>query len=146
MAEQPPSPQQQRWLVVERPRISAAAVLLLILIFMNAISLFAAISYWSRVQDLKDEISLLRSEIRTLAGQIEVLNEHVKIYRSIDKLIELYVKQMVIKTYKELFPEMSEEEIEKLLESVISEETEKATEEEVSKTQEQGGMKVVVKG
>ena len=69
-----------------------------------------------------------------------------QIYRSIDKLIELYVKQMVIKTYKELFPEMSEEEIEKLLESVISEETEKATEEEVSKTQEQGGMKVVVKG
>ena len=115
---EPSSPQpvhSERYVIAERPRISASAVLLLVLIIMNAVSIFAAMSYWARVQELQNEVSLLRSELKNLASQLSVLNEHMKRYRAIDELIELYIKQLVIKTYKELFPSLSEEELKKLL-------------------------------
>jgi len=115
---EPSSPQPhstERYVIAERPRISASAVLLLVLIIMNAVSIFAAMSYWARVQELQNEVSLLRSELKNLASQLSVLNEHMKRYRHIDELIELYIKQLVIKTYKELFPSLSEEELKKLL-------------------------------
>jgi len=121
---EPSSPQpvhSERYVIAERPRISASAVLLLVLIIMNAVSIFAAMSYWARVQELQNEVSLLRSELKNLASQLSVLNEHMKRYRHIDELIELYIKQLVIKTYKELFPGMSEEELRKLLEEEVEE-------------------------
>jgi len=120
----------ERYVIAERPRISASAILLLILIIMNAVSIFAAMSYWSRVQQLEHEVNLLRSEIRGLAKEIDVLNENIKHYKKIDELVELYIKQMVLKTYKELFPELSEEELRQLLEeSIVKEEKEEVSNE-----------------
>jgi len=119
--------QQKDYVVAERPRLSAAAVLLLILILMNAISIFAAMSYWSRLQSLSNEVKTLQAQLRALAKDIEILNENIKHYKKIDQLVQLYIQQMVLKTYKELFPEMSEEELKELLKEMISESTKKTS-------------------
>jgi len=122
---------QQEFVVAERPRLSAAAILLLILIVMNAVSIFAAMSYWSRVQQLQNQLNLLRIDVKALASELEELNENMKHYRRIDELVQLYIQQLVIKTYKELFPELSIEDIEKLVSGKTVEEEEKIVKETV---------------
>ena len=109
--------EKEDFVVAERPRISAAAVLLMILIFMNAVSIFGMMSYWARVQQLENEIGALRAEVKSLSKELSILNENIKHYKRIDELVQLYVQQMVIKMYKELFPELSPEQIKELIES-----------------------------
>jgi len=115
---------QKQFAIVERPRLSAAAILLLILIIMNAIAIFAAMSYWSRVQQLQNQLNALRTDIRALTKELETLNENMKHYRRIDELVQLYIQQMILKTYRELFPELTPEDLEKLI-STIEEKEEK---------------------
>jgi len=126
---------KEEFVIVERPRLSAAAILLMILILMQAIAIFAMMSYWARLQNLYHDVTLLRSEIRELRTQIEELNENMRHYRHIDELLQLYIQSLVLKAYKELLPGMSEEDIKKLMEELISE-RERAINETVSETEE----------
>ena len=135
-----PSSDKEEFVIVERPRLSAAAILLVILIVMQAIAIFAMMTYWSRLQQLMNDITLLRSEIKQLRTQIEVLNDNMRHYRHIDELLQLYIQSLVLKAYKELLPGLSEEELKELIEEKIS------SEETTTNTTASESEEVVIKG
>jgi predicted PurR-regulated permease PerM len=106
-------PSHEDYVVVER-RVSATAVLLVMLMIMVFLNVTISIYYWQQLQELNSNIKILTERIRSLQRDIRDLSEALESYRAINALIELQMRSIVIKMLREMG--FSEEEIVRLLE------------------------------
>lgn len=77
----------EEYVVVSRR--SPVPILLVILVIMNAISVFVSVSYMSRVSQLEREIEGLRSEIKILRVTTAELSDSVK---PVSAAMDVYIR------------------------------------------------------
>jgi len=110
------SDQQEHWVATERTRLSASAILLIFLMIMVLLQSFIIFQMYQQMTSLQNQLTVLNAQLKVLSPQIQQMNQR---YGRIDALVNLYIQQMVLRMYKEMFPSMSEEELRKLLENLI---------------------------
>jgi predicted PurR-regulated permease PerM len=92
---------QQEYVVAER-RVSATAVLLVMLMVMVFLSVAINFYYWSQIQELNNNIRLLTVQLKSLQSDIKELNQGMESYRAVNALIELQMRSMVVKMLRDM--------------------------------------------
>ena len=106
--------QQQEYVVVER-KTSATSYLVLMLMIMIFVSLMMQFYYYNSIRDLQQQITYLNNNIRILDRDLRDVSEGLSRYKEIDQMLNLYLKITLLKVYKEMFPELSEQQLMQLL-------------------------------
>lgn len=107
---------QEHWVATERTRLSASAILLIFLMIMVLLQSFIIFQMYQQMSSLQNQLTVLNAQLKILSPQIQQMNQR---YGRIDALVNLYIQQMVLRMYREMFPNMSEEELRRLLEYLI---------------------------
>jgi predicted PurR-regulated permease PerM len=92
---------QQEYVVAEK-RVSATAVLLVMLMVMVFLSVAINFYYWQQVQELNTNIKLLTQQLRSMQRDIQDLSKGLESYRAVNALVELQVRSMVIKMLRDM--------------------------------------------
>jgi len=79
---------------------SPTAILLLLLIIMNAISVFTAVTYYQKVADLEKQISTLTIQINVLSRNVYELQQS---YKPVTVAFDYYVKIMMARIIAEMY-------------------------------------------
>jgi predicted PurR-regulated permease PerM len=103
----------EEYVVVER-RVSATAVLLVMLMVMVFLSVAINFYYWQQIQEINSNLKLLTQQLKSLQRDIQDLSKGLESYRAINALLELQIRSMVIKMLKDMG--LSDEEIMKFME------------------------------
>lgn len=111
-------PQSRDYVVVEKPKLSAAAILLIFLMFMQLLTMVFISQHYSSVKDLSSVVKELKSQLALLRKDVYELNKKMDRYKRVDALIELYIQQMTFRLYKEMFPNLTLQDFEKLIEKM----------------------------
>jgi predicted PurR-regulated permease PerM len=101
------------YVVVER-RVSATAVILVMLMVMVFMSTAISFYYWQQLQELNTNIKMLTQQLKSLQRDVQDLSKGLESYRAINALIEVQMRSMVIKMLKEMG--FSDAEIQRILE------------------------------
>jgi predicted PurR-regulated permease PerM len=104
---------QQEYVVAER-RVSATAVLLVMLMVMVFLSVAINFYYWQQVQELNTNLKLLTQQLKGLQRDVQELSSGLDSYRAVNALIELQMRSMVIKMLRDMG--FSDAEIQQLIE------------------------------
>ena len=112
--------QNRDYVVVEKPKLSAAAILLIFLMFMQFLTMIFVAQHYNSVKDLATAVKELKSQLALLRRDVSELNKKMDRYKRVDALIELYIQQMTFRLYKEMFPNLTLEDFEKLIEKIES--------------------------
>jgi len=84
-------------IVVQRK--TSTSVLLLVLIIMNAVAIFTAITYYQRVTDLERTIKSLQADVKVLSVQVSDLS---RAYKPVSVAFEYYTKFMMAKILSDM--------------------------------------------
>lgn len=79
---------------------SPTAILLLLLIIMNAVSVFTAVTYYQKVADLEKQISTLTIQINVLSRNVYELQQS---YKPVTVAFDYYVKIMMARIIAEMY-------------------------------------------
>lgn len=102
----------ESYVAVERPRLSAAAILIIMMMVMILLQSVMIFNMYQTINDLRSQLSTLNAQLKILTPQVQTLNQR---YGSIDALLQIYIQQMVLRMYKEMFPNMTEEQLLELI-------------------------------
>jgi len=102
----------ESYVVAERQRLSAAAILIIMLMVMVLLQSVMIFNMYQTINNLQNQITILNAQLRVLTPQVQALNQR---YGSIDALLQIYIQQMVLRMYKEMFPNMTEEQLLELI-------------------------------
>jgi len=107
---------KEEYVVAEKPRLSASAILLIFLMLMVLLQSFMIFQMYQRMTYLENQLTVLNAQLKILTPQIQQMNQR---YGRIDSLLNIYLQTLVIRMYKEMFPNLSEEEIRKMIEDLV---------------------------
>jgi predicted PurR-regulated permease PerM len=93
--------QQEEYVVAEK-RVSATAVLLVMLMVMVFLSVAINFYYWQQVQDLNTNIKLLTQQLKSMQRDIQDLSRGLESYRVVNALLELQMRSVVVKSLKDM--------------------------------------------
>ena len=83
-------------------RVSATAVLLVMLMVMVFLSVAINFYYWNQIQELNNNIKLLTLQLKSMQGDIRELNQGMESYRAVNALLELQMRSIVVKSLKDM--------------------------------------------
>jgi len=101
------------YVVVEK-RVSATAVILVMMMAILFISMIIQFYYYSNINDLVSSIRMLSSDVRALRYVTNDLSRGLESYRAINAIIELQMRSMLVKMLRDMG--FSESEITRVLE------------------------------
>ena len=93
--------QQEEYVVAEK-RVSATAVLLVMLMVMVFLSVAINFYYWQQVQDLNTNIKLLTQQLKSMQRDIQDLSRGLESYRVVNALLELQMRSVVVRSLKDM--------------------------------------------
>jgi len=115
---------KEEYVVTEKPRLSASAILLIFLMLMVLLQSFMIFQMYQQISSLQNQLTILNAQLKILNPQVQQLNQR---YGRIDSLLNIYLQTLVIRMYKEMFPNISEEEIRKMIEDLVLKQTQTNT-------------------
>jgi len=106
----------ERYVVTEKPRLSAASILLIMMMVMILLQSFMILQMYNTMNQLQQQIVILNSQLKVVQPQLQQLNQR---YASIDAAMNIYIQTLVLRMLREMFPNMSEEELRQMLQQMM---------------------------
>lgn len=106
----------ERYVVAEKPRLSAASILLIVMMVMILLQSFMVLQMYNTMNQLQQQIVILNSQLRAVQPQLQQLNQR---YAAIDAAMNVYIQTLIMRMLKEMFPNLSEEQLQQMLQQMM---------------------------